>query len=188
MSLFAFRLSSPAASAPATPPGPTAGNNAIRSQFKSGSVPLPPTSTPLDKMAHPLSAADGSPGMYDYRMEEARRTVNARLGAASAEAAAGANAGAAAGAPAEGAAPRPGRYAYMGPGSEEALQSEVLKEMKSSARARGYSMSPEMVAARRPFLMRNTILGAALGLGVVAVYGYSIYSIKQDDFSDFDSE
>ncbi|CAG8811457.1 10482_t:CDS:2, partial [Cetraspora pellucida] len=50
--------------------------------------------------------------------------------------------------------------------------------------AKGYSQSPALQRARRPFFVRNVITGLLLLGFTGAVYTYSIMAVKQDDLGD----
>jgi len=49
---------------------------------------------------------------------------------------------------------------------------------------KGYGMSPSLQRARRPYFLRNALLGTTLFGFTLAVYFYSISAVQQDDFSD----
>ncbi|CAG8601859.1 6304_t:CDS:2 [Paraglomus occultum] len=46
------------------------------------------------------------------------------------------------------------------------------------------TFTPALQRARRPWLVRNALTGIGLLGFVGAVYAYSMYAVKQDDFSD----
>ncbi|CAG8599998.1 17598_t:CDS:2 [Racocetra fulgida] len=50
--------------------------------------------------------------------------------------------------------------------------------------AKGYSQSPALQRARRPFFVRNVMTGLLLLGFTGAVYTYSIMAVKQDDLGD----
>ncbi|KAK4251175.1 hypothetical protein C7999DRAFT_28204 [Corynascus novoguineensis] len=44
--------------------------------------------------------------------------------------------------------------------------------------------SPALIRARRPYLVKNTLTGLALGAFALSVYAYTIHAIGQDEFED----
>ncbi|AEO53251.1 hypothetical protein MYCTH_2294330 [Thermothelomyces thermophilus ATCC 42464] len=44
--------------------------------------------------------------------------------------------------------------------------------------------SPALIRARRPYLVKNTVTGLALGAIAVGVWAYTINAIGQDEFED----
>ncbi|GAA5804002.1 hypothetical protein EDC94DRAFT_517744 [Helicostylum pulchrum] len=50
--------------------------------------------------------------------------------------------------------------------------------------SKGYGFSPALQRTRKPFVVRNlfTLVGLLTFTG--SVYGYSLYAVQQDDFSD----
>ncbi|KZP00133.1 hypothetical protein CALVIDRAFT_595541 [Calocera viscosa TUFC12733] len=61
-----------------------------------------------------------------------------------------------------------------------------VRPAMDSYRPHGYGMSNALRRARRPYLMRNTLVGTAISVFAVSVYLYSIRAVKQEDFSDID--
>lgn len=49
-------------------------------------------------------------------------------------------------------------------------------------------MSPGLKRAREPYLLKNAIVGLALGAFAVGVWAYSISAVRQDVFDDVDEE
>ncbi|KAG5356420.1 Cytochrome c oxidase assembly factor 3 [Yarrowia sp. B02] len=47
-----------------------------------------------------------------------------------------------------------------------------------------FQMSPALIRARRPFFVRNMLALAGLTGFVAGIYGYTMYSLRTDDFSD----
>ncbi|KAG2197653.1 uncharacterized protein EV154DRAFT_566564 [Mucor mucedo] len=50
--------------------------------------------------------------------------------------------------------------------------------------SKGYGFSPALQRTRAPFALRNMITLVGLLTFTGSVYGYSLYAVKQDDFSD----
>ncbi|KAI9366547.1 hypothetical protein BD770DRAFT_312033 [Pilaira anomala] len=50
--------------------------------------------------------------------------------------------------------------------------------------SKGYGFSPALQRTRKPFVVRNLVTLAALLTFTGSVYGYSLYAVQQDDFSD----
>ncbi|KAF1832389.1 hypothetical protein BDW02DRAFT_600018 [Decorospora gaudefroyi] len=44
--------------------------------------------------------------------------------------------------------------------------------------------SPALLRARAPYLIKNTITGAAICTLVISIYSYTINAISQDEFDD----
>ncbi|KAF2277462.1 uncharacterized protein EI97DRAFT_432332 [Westerdykella ornata] len=44
--------------------------------------------------------------------------------------------------------------------------------------------SPALLRARAPYLVKNTITGAAVCGIVISIYAYTIHAISQDEFED----
>ncbi|KAI9871476.1 MAG: hypothetical protein M1830_002876 [Pleopsidium flavum] len=47
-----------------------------------------------------------------------------------------------------------------------------------------YRQSAALIRARRPYLVRNVITGAAIFGFAISVYAFTIKAVAQDDFSD----
>ncbi|CAG8450853.1 13532_t:CDS:2 [Ambispora gerdemannii] len=54
----------------------------------------------------------------------------------------------------------------------------------SKYQTKTYTFTPALERARRPLRVRNAVTGIFLLGFVGAVYSYSMFAIKQDDFSD----
>ncbi|KAG2235849.1 hypothetical protein BDF21DRAFT_345655 [Thamnidium elegans] len=50
--------------------------------------------------------------------------------------------------------------------------------------SKGYGFSPALQRTRKPFVVRNLITLVGLLTFTGSVYGYSLYAVQQDDFSD----
>ncbi|ORZ12728.1 hypothetical protein BCR42DRAFT_419847 [Absidia repens] len=49
---------------------------------------------------------------------------------------------------------------------------------------KGYGFSPALQRTRKPFAMRNVLTLGALLTFTGSIYAYSMFAVKQDDFSD----
>ncbi|SAM05691.1 hypothetical protein [Absidia glauca] len=49
---------------------------------------------------------------------------------------------------------------------------------------KGYGFSPALQRTRQPFAMRNVLTLGALLTFTGSIYAYSMFAVKQDDFSD----
>lgn len=49
---------------------------------------------------------------------------------------------------------------------------------------KGYGFSPALERTRKPFAVRNMLTLAGLLTFTGSVYAYSLFAVKQDDFSD----
>ncbi|KAL0640332.1 hypothetical protein Q9L58_000612 [Maublancomyces gigas] len=47
-----------------------------------------------------------------------------------------------------------------------------------------YTQGPALVRARRPFLVKNVLTGAAMVALTASIYTYTIKAVAQDDFED----
>ncbi|RYP79028.1 hypothetical protein DL771_000006 [Monosporascus sp. 5C6A] len=54
----------------------------------------------------------------------------------------------------------------------------------SSYYERSHRQSPALIRARRPYLMKNVVVGSAIAAFAVGVYIYTIRAIGQDEFED----
>ncbi|KAI9247046.1 hypothetical protein BY458DRAFT_446474 [Sporodiniella umbellata] len=50
--------------------------------------------------------------------------------------------------------------------------------------SKGYGFTPALQRTRQPFVMRNMLTLAGLLTFTGSVYAYSLFAVKQDDFSD----
>ncbi|KAL1936367.1 hypothetical protein VTP01DRAFT_501 [Rhizomucor pusillus] len=55
---------------------------------------------------------------------------------------------------------------------------------KLYTQSKGYGFSPALERTRQPFRTRNILTLAGLMTFVGSVYAYSLFAVKQDDFSD----
>ncbi|KAL1897888.1 hypothetical protein Sste5346_003740 [Sporothrix stenoceras] len=54
----------------------------------------------------------------------------------------------------------------------------------SSYYDRRMRQSPALIRARRPYLVKNTVLGLGISAFALGVYAYTIHVVGQDDFDD----
>ncbi|CAK7246057.1 MAG: hypothetical protein STHCBS139747_007679 [Sporothrix thermara] len=54
----------------------------------------------------------------------------------------------------------------------------------SSYYDRKLRQSPALIRARRPYLVKNTVLGLSITAFALGVYAYTIHVVGQDDFDD----
>ncbi|RYP49960.1 hypothetical protein DL768_004395 [Monosporascus sp. mg162] len=54
----------------------------------------------------------------------------------------------------------------------------------SSYYERTHRQSPALIRARRPYLMKNAVVGSAIAAFAAGVYIYTIHAIGQDEFED----
>ncbi|KAJ8132541.1 hypothetical protein O1611_g1088 [Lasiodiplodia mahajangana] len=47
-----------------------------------------------------------------------------------------------------------------------------------------YRQSPALIRARKPYLVKNAVVGSAVAAFAIGVYIYTIRAIGQDDFED----
>ncbi|EIE91319.1 hypothetical protein G6F46_003541 [Rhizopus delemar] len=55
---------------------------------------------------------------------------------------------------------------------------------KLYSQSKGYGFSPALERTRKPFAVRNILTLAGLLTFTGSVYAYSLFAVKQDDFSD----
>ncbi|CEI91220.1 hypothetical protein G6F70_007533 [Rhizopus microsporus] len=55
---------------------------------------------------------------------------------------------------------------------------------KLYSQPKGYGFSPALERTRKPFAVRNLLTLAGLLTFTGSVYAYSLFAVKQDDFSD----
>jgi len=49
---------------------------------------------------------------------------------------------------------------------------------------RNQRQSPALIRARRPYLIKNAILGASISAFTIAIYAYTLSVVGQDEFED----
>ncbi|KAK3936004.1 cytochrome c oxidase assembly factor 3, mitochondrial [Diplogelasinospora grovesii] len=55
---------------------------------------------------------------------------------------------------------------------------------RSSYYDRSHRQSPALIRARRPYLVKNAILGASISAFAIGVYIYTLNVVGQDEFED----
>ncbi|KAM7194258.1 cytochrome c oxidase assembly factor 3-like protein [Naviculisporaceae sp. PSN 640] len=49
---------------------------------------------------------------------------------------------------------------------------------------RNHRQSPALIRARRPYLVKNTLLGTGIALFAIGIYAYTLKVVGQDEFED----
>ncbi|KAK3309659.1 uncharacterized protein B0T15DRAFT_516125 [Chaetomium strumarium] len=47
-----------------------------------------------------------------------------------------------------------------------------------------YRQSPALIRARRPYLVKNSVVGLSIAAVAIGIYAYTIHAIGQDEFED----
>ncbi|KAL2129094.1 hypothetical protein VTI74DRAFT_8257 [Chaetomium olivicolor] len=47
-----------------------------------------------------------------------------------------------------------------------------------------YRQSPALIRARRPYLVKNAVVGLSISAFAIGIYAYTIHAIGQDEFED----